>query len=190
MTFPRCCRPASWLLAVALLAWGALFAARPAWADPVELKSLSVKRGEDGVLLSFTAQFELPHPVEEALLKGVPLHFVAEASLYRARWYWRDVHVGSATRTWRLAYQPLTRKYRVSLGGLSQGFDDLSEALAVVRTGTDWKIAELSQLEGDGRHYVEFSYHLDTTQLPRPMQIGFSTQPEWTLAVERSVRLD
>jgi hypothetical protein len=30
-----------------------------------------------------------------------------------------------ATRTWRLAYQPLTRKYRVTFGGLNQNYDSL-----------------------------------------------------------------
>jgi hypothetical protein len=50
-----------------------------------------------------------------------------------------------------------------------------------------WKIAEPSQID-DGRHYIEFTYRLDTTLLPRPMQIGIGGQPEWTLLVEKFQR--
>jgi hypothetical protein len=180
-----------WQTVVGLLVLPILLLASPvARADAVELSNLSVARAEDGVFLSFTTHFDLPHGVEDALLKGVPLHFVAQADLYRSRWYWRDVRVARAVRSWRLTYQPLTRKYRVGVAGLDQSFDTLAEALAVLRASTRWKIAEPSQVENDNRHYVEFSYRLDTTQLPRPMQIGFGAQPEWTLAAERSVRLD
>ena len=164
--------------------------APPSRADGVELGTLQVFRTEDGLMLSFATSLELPHAVEDALHKGVPLHFVAQADVYRARWYWRDVRVSRAIRAWRLTYQPLTRKYRVGVAGLDQTFDSLAEALTVLRASTRWKVAELSQVEDDARHYVEFSYRLDTTQLPRPMQIGFGAQPEWTLSVERTVRLD
>ena len=162
----------------------------PARAEAIELSNLSVVRSDEGVLLSFTARFELSHAVEEALHKGVPLHFVAEATLYRTRWYWRDARIAHAVRSWRLTYQPLTRTYRVGIGGLSQSFDNLGDALAVLRASSRWKIADAAQVEDEAHHYVEFNYRLDTTQLPRPMQIGFGAQPEWTLAVERSMRVD
>jgi len=173
-----------------LFALLALAAAPAARADSIELSSLSVIRAEDGVLLSFATHFELPPSVQDALQKGVPLHFVAQAELYRARWYWRDARIARVTRSWRLTYQPLTRSYRVGLGGLSQSFDNLDDALDVLRASSRWKLADLAQVSDEARHYVEFSYRLDTTQLPRPMQIGFGAQPDWTLAVERVVRLD
>ncbi|HEV8314165.1 MAG TPA: DUF4390 domain-containing protein [Burkholderiaceae bacterium] len=184
-------RQGPWQTVAGLLAlcW-LLLAGVPARADVVELSNLAVARAEEGVLLSFNTRFELSHTVEEALHKGVPLHFVAEATLYRSRWYWRDQRVARATRSWRLTYQPLTRSYRVGIGGLSQSFDNLAEAMSVLRASSRWKIAEAAQVEDDSRHYVEFSYRLDTTQLPRPMQIGFGAQPEWTLAVERNIRVD
>ena len=52
--------------------------------------------------------------------------------------------------------------------------------------------AKARELDPESRHYVEFSWRLDTTQLPRPMQIGLSGisgASEWSLGVERSVRL-
>lgn len=156
----------------------------------VQIASLEVGRTDEGVLLDFTTRFELPHPVEEALQKGVPLHFVAQAEIFRSRWWWRDVKVAQATRIWRLAWQPLTRSYRVSFGGLNQNFETLPEALAAVRGAARWKIAEAGALEPDARHYLEFSYRLDTSALPRPMQIGLAGQADWQLAVERTLRIE
>jgi hypothetical protein len=49
-------------------------------------------------------------------------------------------------------------------------------------------LADAGQIEDDGHHYIEFSYRLDTSQLPRPMQIGIGGQADWTLRVERFKR--
>ena len=51
-------------------------------------------------------------------------------------------------------------------------------------------MAELSQLDADSSHYLEFSYRLDTSQLPSPLQIGLGGQGEWALGVERTLRLE
>jgi hypothetical protein len=174
----------AWL--AALFALLLLVAAPPCLSAEVELTYFEVERSEEGVLLSFNTRFELPRSVEEALHKGVPLFFVAEADLYRGRWYWRDVRLARATRTWRLAWQPLARSYRVSFGGLHQTYETLGEAMLAVRGVARWKIAEATQLEADARHYVEFRYRLDTSQLPRPMQIGVAGQSDWALMVEHT----
>jgi hypothetical protein len=182
-------RRALWCLALALLAAGAAWpgAAR---AQSVELSTFEVARSEEGVLLSFTAKFELSHNVEDALMRGVPLYFEAEASVLQSRWYWRDKRVSRAVRNWRLTYQPLTRMYRLSSGGLNQNFETLAEALDVLRRATRWRIAEPGQLDDDGRYYVEFGFRLDTSLLPRPMQLGIGGEAAWVLSVERTARLN
>ena len=167
----------------------ALLMAGPVRADGVNLTTFELARTDEGLQLTFSAKFELPRSVEDALQKGVPLVFVAEAAVFRDRWYWRDKRVNEAVRTWRLAYQPLTRKYRVTFGGLNQNHDNLADALASLSSSVNWKIAEPSQLDGDG-HYVEFRYALDTSQMPRPMQIGIGGQADWSLRAERSRRLN
>ncbi|WP_374592352.1 DUF4390 domain-containing protein [Aquabacterium sp.] len=176
-------RVAAWL-ACGLLA-GAAYAADAPTTAPVELRTLNVSRADDGVLLDFAVHFDLPRGIEEGLNKGVPLYFVAEAELMQSRWYWRDKALAHASRTWRLAYQPLTRNWRVSVGGLHQHFAALPEALLAITRSARWKIAD--PLPGEGNVYLEFSYRLDTTQLPRPLQIGLGGQVEWALAVQRNV---
>lgn len=167
-----------------------LAAPQKAGATPVELASLVALRGEEGLNISFAARFELPKAVEEALLKGVPLYFVVEVDVYSPRWYWRDRRVAHAQRIWRLAFQPLTRKYRVTLGSLNQNHDTLSDALGALRGASDWKVAEPRQLEDGETYYMEFDYRLDTSQLPRPMQIGVGGQADWELSATRTLRLD
>jgi Domain of unknown function (DUF4390) len=169
---------------VVLLAWW--LAAAPAQA--LELLRLDAQRTEQGVLLNVETRFDLPPGVEDALQRGVALHFQAEAVLMRARWYWRDKELVRATRTWRIAYQPLTFSYKVSQGGLSQTYRSLGEALRALQRFSQWRIADPLPADDD-RHYIEFSYRLDTDQLPRPLQIGIGSQPEWTLRTARTLVL-
>jgi hypothetical protein len=183
-------RSIRWLAAWLLAGLAALMLLpQAARAEQPEFAEFEIVHNEEGLFLNFALRFELPRGVEDALSKGVPLYFVADAEVFRDRWYWRDKHVSKVNRIWRIAYQPLTRKYRVTFGGLNQNFDNLTDALASVRRVQAWKLAEPGQID-DGRHYVEFSYRLDTTLLPRPMQIGIGGQPEWTLLVEKVQRFN
>ena len=171
---------AAWLLALA----GA------AQAQGIELTHLTLQRLDVGLTVDFNTTIQLPRPVEEALQRGVPLYFVAEARVYRHRWYWRDLRVARAQRAWRLSYQPLSDNWRVSLGGLAQSHATLAEALTALNSSARWKIADNSQIDPDERYYVEFSYKLDTSQLPRPMQFGIGGQADWTLGVERTLKVE
>jgi Domain of unknown function (DUF4390) len=170
-----------------LLALSFLGAAR---GQGVELGTLQLQRAEGALNLEFNARVTLTRAVEEALQRGVPIYFVAEAQLLRNRWYWRDERVARLSRSWRVAYQPLTGAWRVSLGGLYQTFPSLGEALATASRSSAWKLAELSQLDADKSYYVEFSYKLDTSQLPGPMQFGIGGQGEWAVGATRTLKVD
>lgn len=171
-----------WFAVVLALLFG--LGARSALA--LELTRLTAERADQGVLLNFETRFDLPPPVLDALQKGVALHFVADARLLRGRWYWRDQRVSQVTRNWRLSYQALTFSYRVSQGGLSQSYTNLDDALRALQRVSRWRIADPLAPDDDGHYYVEFSYRLDASQLPRPMQIGIGSQPEWNLQVDHS----
>jgi hypothetical protein len=175
------------LLSLALLA-GAPTPARA--AEHIEVTALEVIRDEEGVFLNYGVDIDLSRSVEDALNKGVPLFFVAEAQVYRDRWWWRDRRVGDAVRVWRLAYQPLTSSYRVTFGNLSQNYATRAEAMSAISRATRWKIAEGGQMDPDSHHYMEFSFRLDTNLLPRPMQIGVGGQAEWQISVRRTIRIN
>lgn len=165
---------------------------------PPEVTSLRVERGEDGILLSASVAFELPQVVEDALAKGIPMFFVAEATIYRDRWYWYDKRVVTAVRHMRLSYQPLTRRWRLQVSAspigntgavLGQTFDSREEALAVVQRISRWRIADLGEVESDAGHNIDFRFRLDVSQLPRPFQIGAVGQSEWNISTTRNQRL-
>jgi hypothetical protein len=189
------------LLHVLCLLLGLLLAG-PALADgaAVDVSPLQVDRMEDGLYLTTSVRFELPAVVEEALQKGIPMFFLVEADLVRERWYWYDKRLTHATRTLRLAFQPLTRRWRLSAGpgagtnpglglALSQNFESLDEALATLQRISRWKVVDASELESDATYSLDFRFRLDLTQLPRPFQIGVVGQSEWTVVANRRQRL-
>ena len=189
----RLAQDARRVAAAAFLAVACLFAsalvAPPAQAQGVELPTIVAKRQDGGVVLDFVANLTLSKAVEDALRRGVPVYFVAEATVYQPRWYWRDNRVARVERSWRLSYQPLTSAWRVSLGAFSQSYPSLEEALTTVTRIAHWRIAD-SGVDTTGKYYVEFTFKLDSSQLPRPMQLDLGAQAEWHLGVERSLQVE
>ena len=192
---PRFDRLIRWWAACLLLA---LAPHALAETPPAEVSQLRLERTEEGVFLSASVKFDMPHVVEDALLKGIPMFFVAEATLYRDRWYWYDKRIATATRHMRLSYQPLTRRWRLTLSStvignsgvaLGQSFDTQEDAMAAVQRISGWKIAEASEVEPDSRHNVDFRLRLDVSQLPRPFQIGAVGQADWNISAARNQRL-
>ena len=160
---------------------------------PVEVAGLSATRSAEAVLLDYQLHVTLPPPVEEAARRGVPLYFLATATLWKPRWYWRDERIARVRREWRLTFQPLTSTWRVSQGGLGQSHATLTEAMAMFTRSSGWRIADAALAEADGKQYVEFEWVLDTSQLPRPLQIGVTGiggSGDWALGVERTTKLE
>lgn len=156
----------------------------------VELTQLRMQRLDGELRLDFNARIALPRAMEEALTRGVPVVFVAQATLWRNRWYWRDERVARVSRHWRVAFQPLTGTWRVGLGGLNQSHATLEEALAAASRSAGWKLADLSRIDPDKSYTLEFDYRLDISQLPSPLQFGLVTQGEWAFGAARALKLE
>lgn len=161
---------------------------------------MRLEQADDGVYLTAAVQFELPTLVEEVLDKGIAIYFVAEAEVFQERWYWTDRKVAQVTRHMRLAYQPLTRRWRLNVSpvpitnagfgvSLNQNFDTLEDALESVRRVGRLRLGDIAEIGDDHVHPVAFRFRLDTSQLPRPFQIGVVGQADWNIAAERSARL-
>lgn len=181
-------------LRAALLAWplwlaiGVFMAAPPSALSQERigvmaagLESVARETG-DALLLNATFEFEMPQALEEAVQKGIALYFNIEFELFRKRWYWFDRRVASATLTYRLSYSPLTRQYRLARGGLSQSFESLDEALGLLKSVRNWRVADKSVLSAREEYDAQVRMRLDVTQLPKPFQVNAITSREWTLA--------
>lgn len=178
-----------------------LWAPAASVAAPTEITQLRTERTDDGVYLSAVVRFDVPPVVEDALLKGIAIFFVVEADLYRDRWYWTDPRVASAARTLRLAYQPLTGRWRVNIvsglitsssglrATLNQNYDTMAEALSAIQRLTRWKIADSGEVELDASYTLDLNFRLDLSQLPRPFQIGVAGQRDWTISAQVRDRL-
>jgi hypothetical protein len=167
----------------------------PAFAQqPVDVSTLKVERADEDVLVSAQVQFDLPNAVEDALQKGVPLYFVVEADVLRGRWYWYDKKVVTAERQLRLAYQPLTKRWRLTVTSgspkssnlglaLNQSYETLAESLAAIKRVSRWKIADVGELDTSVNYRVEFRFRLDVGRLPLPFQIGTIGQADWNVSI-------
>lgn len=167
----------------------------------VDVEQIRAERQDAGLFLHVHLKLDVGPAVEDALIKGVAIYFVAEAELMRDRWYWYDRKVSQVSRYYRLAYQPLTRQWRLqvsseplSSGGttsttIAQSFDSLQAALDVVRRQTGWKLADAGDLEPEARQHVLYRFRLDMSQLPRPFQIVAGNQSDWSLSLSRQLRL-
>jgi len=193
------------LFCVATLFWGVAPWARAQTVPttPIGEPLLKFERYDNSLWLSAQLQFDLPLVVEDALLKGIPIYFVAEVDVLRERWYWTNRKLISLQRNLRLSYHPLTRRWRLNVSAgevaessqglaLNQNFDNLEAAMDAVRRISHWRIAELVDIEPGATHFVEFRFRLNLTQLPRPLQIGTLGQSEWRiqLSAKQNVSLD
>jgi hypothetical protein len=171
-----------------------------AQTSAVELTALKVERQDASLMLHAQLRLELGPAVEDALIKGLAVHFLAEAEVMRDRWYWYDRKIDAATRYYRLAYQPLTRRWRLNVSSepishagvsssLSQNFDSLQDALSVIRRQTGWKVADMADIDPESRQYVTYRFKLDVSQLPRPFQIAAGNQADWRLEISRNLRV-
>lgn len=190
-------RLATRLRAAALVALWLVCAGLAQAGEPVIVSS-HLNRTAQGLRLNVRLDLRASPAVEQALIKGVPMYFVWRSDVYRDRWYWTDKRENSASRTLRLAYQPLTRRWRLSVAtegdnangapslsyALHQSFDTLADALSVVGRVSDWRVADAAHLS-DGDLRVQWRFELDLTLLPRPFQIGMANDPDWEMAVRQ-----
>ena len=185
-------RPLNWLAWLFAALLSSFLGVALAQSPVQDVPRLKLERMDDGLWLSTQLDFELPDVVEDALQKGIPIYFVAQADLLRKRWYWADKKLASAQRHLRLSYHPLTQRWRLNItldesSGAAQGlvfnqnFESLADAMASVRRIFRWKIADAGDLEPGGKQLVDFHFQLDVAQLPRPLRIGTLGQSDWSV---------
>ena len=184
MTGPtmRCCRRLAELFQA--LALAAMLALAPvAQAAEIDLRGIQISPAEDGgLVLATDLAFDFSPRLEEAVGKGLTLHFVAEFELTRPRWYWLDERVIQIRQTWRLTYHALTRQYRLSTGALHQSFSSLDEALRSLSRIRNWQIAERDRLAPGETFDAGLRVRLDTSQLPKPFQVEALSNKDWILS--------
>ena len=159
-----------------------LLLALVARADNIEIKAAAVTLREDGYAVDADMEISLTPALEDILHKGVALNLLLEFELIRPRWYWLNEKVVTQTQQYKLAYNPLTRQYRISIGTLYQNFETLNEALRFISHPRNVPVADKSQLQPGTTYSASLRMRLDVSQLPRPFQITVFGSREWNLS--------
>ena len=173
-------------LRLAALIWLAVVtgfvAAAPARADTISVQRASLQADQNGWSLDARFDFDLNSSLEDAVNKGIPLYFTTDFELTRPRWYWFDEQPVSVSQSIRLSFQPLTREYRVSSGGLQLGFPTLGEALSVIKHVTSWHVIDHGQVSAGDTYTASVRMQLDVALMPKPFQIDAVNNRDWNLA--------
>lgn len=152
----------------------ASFAACAARADDIEVRDVSLRATEEGLVLDADFAFDLTPRLAEVVANGVPLYFRVEFELIRRRWYWFDDTTAVRRLQVRLSYHALSRQYRLSTGLLQQNFATLEEALNVLKRVRNWLVVERSvSLSGDYEAALRMRH--DVSLLPKPFQLSALT---------------
>ena len=154
-------------------------------AEVINVKSAVVRTQDDAYVMDAEFDFALTAPLEEALVRGTPLYFVLETDITRNRPYWFDDHVPSPSFVRRLTFAALTNSYRVDTGlsvGAPNSYPTLDEALRQIRLVRGRTLIDKRELRSGDRYEVALRLKLDTTRLPKPLQVNTLVSREWTLS--------
>jgi uncharacterized protein DUF4390 len=147
-------------------------------ADEIEVREVSLRAIEEGLVLDADFAFELTPRLAEVVANGVPLYFRVDFEMTRRRWYWFDERAASRQLQLRLSYHALSRQYRLSTGLLHQNFATLEEAVNVLRRVRNWLVVDRSVTLSDADYEAAVRMRLDTTLLPKPFQLSALTSRE------------
>lgn len=170
-------------LAVLGLLLAALASPPAAWAaaEGISARSAAMTATPDGYRLDAVFDIRLPAGFLEAINRGVPVHFLVEFELTKARWYWFDHRPVKLVKSYTLTYVPLLKQYRLTAGSASQGFAKLEDALQALSRVRAWPVADRGAVAPGEGYQAALRMRLDTAQLPKPFQLNAVSSQDWSL---------
>ncbi len=175
-----------WVRRLAVVAMALLsLLAGAAFAQGISIKSAQLSPSEGGYSLQARYDVDLSPTLEDALVRGLGLTFVAEFELVYPRWwtlnFWNKQLAGRDVE-YRLSYNALTRQYRLSLGGFHQTFDSVEQALAVLGRVRFDTVVKDGNIEPGVVYIAGVRLRLDTGKLPKPLQLDAIGSRDWNLS--------
>jgi len=154
-------------------------------AQGVTIKSAELLPNGSGYALEANYDVTLTSTLEDMLHRGITLTFVTEFELLTPRWWtfnlWNRT-VADYSIQHRLSYNALTRQYRLAFGALHQNFDNLTEAMAELGRVRNSLVVRSQEIETDRAYLAALRLRLDTSQLPKPLQIDALASNDWHLS--------
>lgn len=153
-------------------------------AEGIQVKSAEIELVEDAYVLNADFDISFSAALEDAVSKGVPLHFIMEFEIVRPRWYWFDEKPVGLTQQYKLSYNALTRQYRMTIGTLYQNFPTFQDMIRVLGRIRGKSIGDKSLLPRGTRYEAALRLRLDASQLPKPFQVNALASHDWSLVSE------
>jgi hypothetical protein len=165
----------------ALLLAGTWLLAAPAAAEGLTVKSADLVQAEGAWVVEADIEVNINPVLEEALTKGVTLYFIADFELVRPRSYWFGETLANLQQQFRLRYNALTRQYQLSSGIIHRNLDSLDEVRQALGQIRGWKAADRAVLKKGQSYRAGLSMRLDTSRLPKPLQLSTMGSRDWNL---------
>jgi len=157
--------------------------------------SLPVRAAAEGIVLSKAElelhgelwqlsggfDIQLSSTLEDALRRGVQLTFVQSFQARRPRAYWLSEDIADVTRVIRLSYNALLRQYYATVSGHTTTHDSLADLLDYIGDLSGWAVLHQSQVSRKYTYVLSVRMYLDTSQLPKPLQVNAVASQRWQL---------
>lgn len=164
----------------AALVLSAVGQAYSASVEPVTAEISAQRTPSSGLFFNGEFNFELTDELMDVLLRGITLSFVLEVEVEKKRWYWFDRDIAGASEHIRLSFNPLTRKYKLSIGGMTQSFESPAAALAMMKNVSNLYLGSCRELNPEG-YSAKARFYLDTSKLPKPFQVTLRREDGWNV---------
>ena len=168
-------------LAVCLL-WLAFPIAGTMAADGIQIHSAELRQVDDEYRLYAQIDVTLTSLLADAVNRGVSLYFITDFEFLQPRWYWFPEELAHVSRVTRLSYNTLLRQYVVSgVDVRTRNVDRLSDALTILGRIDGWPVIPRDRLSKTQNYRAVLTMRLDTSQLPKPLQINAIATGRWDL---------
>lgn len=148
----------------------------------IQIHSAELRQVDDKYCLYAQMDVTLTSLLEDAVNRGVSLYFVTDFDFSRPRWYWFPEQMAHITRVTRLSYNTLLRQYVVSgVDVRTRSVDSLGDALAILGRIDGWPVIARDRLSKIQDYRATLSMRLDTSELPKPLQINAIATGRWDL---------
>ena len=150
-----------------------------AGANGIGVSRAQIEADGDSYQLDSQLQIDLPPALADAVERGVTLDFELVFSLLRPRTFWFDSTIVERREVRSIAFNSLTRSYRVSLGATSETADRLEDALNALAAVRMPRLFLASAVESGRRYRAALRISLDWSHLPKPLQMNALASRAW-----------
>lgn len=154
-------------------------------ASSININYAELQPLDDSYALSADIDIDFDNAIEEAVNKGVPLHFLIEFQVVKPWKYWFDDEIVTVSRSVTLSYHALSRQYLVNHGEHQKSFETLDEAKDALMQINNWKVMDKSLIEKSEAYNAALLVRLDQSKLPKAIQVDAIGSEKWNLTSQK-----